>query len=718
MELTLDEVLQKGIEAHKTGQIQEAGRFYTSILKTHPNHPDANHNMGMLAVSVGKGQKALPFFKAALIAKPSVAQFWLSYVTALIKLGRIADAKAVFDEAKSKGAKGEAFDQLELDLNQRCQTVSLPEVAPLIQEAIDHREAGEFSLAIKLLVNSSNESSKSAELLSLLAHCYILDNDLASASIYLEKAKQIDPQNASVGWNDVRLLLKQKDVSHALVVARKVIERHPDDVEGMGVLGSCLRLCNEVDESLLYLDKAISLNPKYAEALINRGLIKLTQQDKLGALSDLEVAHKLKPYIKQIWDLVISLNIEFELFEQAVLFLAEMVKTAPKNEQRFVSLAFCHQSLGNLNAAIDNYKQGLKLNPDNAEVYVNMGVCLKNKGELKAALDCFKKALSIKPVYVEALINMGNALTDLGSFEQAVATFKQVLLLKPEYAEEYSLASFNIGLILLESGKHEEAAEYFKLSAFELSKHHLLKCLYLQDKRSLFYDQLDYFINQGEVHPMIGSLACRATLRYGMERPNLFCKEPLNYFLKTDLSGQYNFEERFIKTVRTILDETGISNRRQGLLTNGYQTSGDLFSIEPHLTKDIQKIIRLEVEKYLVRFKASGEGLITSWPTDYSLRGWIVAMKSGGKLRPHMHDTGWISGSIYIKVPSRSKADGGNLVICIEEEGLELEGISQRKSIDVVTGDLCLFPASLLHYTIPFDSEEERVVLAFDVVPN
>jgi hypothetical protein len=36
----------------------------------------------------------------------------------------------------------------------------------------------------------------------------------------------------------------------------------------------------------------------------------------------------------------------------------------------------------------------------------------------------------------------------------------------------------------------------------------------------------------------------------------------------------------------------------------------------------------------------------------------------------------------------------------------------------VVTGSLCLFPASLLHYTIPFESEEERVVLAFDVVPK
>ena len=117
MELTLDQALKKGIEAHKAGKAQEADRYYTAILKADPKHSDANHNMGVLAVGVGKVQEALPFFKAALEANPSVAQYWLSYIDALIKLDRIADAKAVFDQAKSNGAKGNVFDQIELQLN-------------------------------------------------------------------------------------------------------------------------------------------------------------------------------------------------------------------------------------------------------------------------------------------------------------------------------------------------------------------------------------------------------------------------------------------------------------------------------------------------------------------------------------------------------------------------------------------------------------------------
>ena len=67
-ELTIDQALQKGIQAHKDGQVQEADRLYTAILKAQPKHPDANHNMGVLAVGVGKVEQALPFFRTALEA--------------------------------------------------------------------------------------------------------------------------------------------------------------------------------------------------------------------------------------------------------------------------------------------------------------------------------------------------------------------------------------------------------------------------------------------------------------------------------------------------------------------------------------------------------------------------------------------------------------------------------------------------------------------------
>ena len=153
MEHTLEQALQKGIESHKAGNLQEADRYYTAILKANPKHPDANHNLGVLAVTVDKVEAALPFFKIALEANPNTAQYWLSYIDALIKLDRVTDAKAVFDQAKSKGAKGEAFDQIEKSLSQSFQKSPNKNIHEVVEKAIELREAGKYDKAINFLTN-------------------------------------------------------------------------------------------------------------------------------------------------------------------------------------------------------------------------------------------------------------------------------------------------------------------------------------------------------------------------------------------------------------------------------------------------------------------------------------------------------------------------------------------------------------------------------------
>ncbi|MCE2872065.1 MAG: 2OG-Fe(II) oxygenase family protein, partial [Oxalobacteraceae bacterium] len=131
------------------------------------------------------------------------------------------------------------------------------------------------------------------------------------------------------------------------------------------------------------------------------------------------------------------------------------------------------------------------------------------------------------------------------------------------------------------------------------------------------------------------------------------------------------------------------------------------------------KAIRLEIERYRINFESSQEGFIRKWPTEYSLHGWLISMKSGGELHPHIHNRGWLSGSIYINVPPKSNIDSGNLVVALgKDSDTTYPRLNSKKVLDVVTGNMVLFPASLMHYTIPFESEEERIVLAFDVVPK
>jgi tetratricopeptide (TPR) repeat protein len=66
---------------------------------------------------------------------------------------------------------------------------------------------------------------------------------------------------------------------------------------------------------------------------------------------------------------------------------------------------------GDVEAAIDSYKQALRIKPDYAEAYNNMGAALFDKGDLAASIESYEEALKIKPDYAEACASILSLLT-------------------------------------------------------------------------------------------------------------------------------------------------------------------------------------------------------------------------------------------------------------------------------------------------------------------
>ena len=514
MELTIEQALHRGVVAHKEGELKEAERIYRAILQFQPEHPDANHNLGIIAVSRNEIEEALPLFKTALKASPKMEQFWLSYIDALIKQKQFEGAKEAIRQAENQGVKREK----------------------------------------------------------------------------------------------------------------------------LGVLNAQVMV--EIDS-------------------------KVPSPMKLNSL--------LEHY--QAWR-----------YYDAELLAVSITKEFPDHQFSWKILGAIFGQIGRKSEALNANKKAVMLSPQDAEAHNNYGATLKELGRFDEAEAMLKQAVTLQIDFYEAHYNLGNTLQSLGRLDEAEDSYRQAIMFKPDYADAHDS---------------------------------LLKCLYLLGKQSRFFDELDHLINQDKTNAVIGSLTCRAALKYGEERPNPFCKDPLKYVVQTNLNTQIDFKKIVVEKSRIILDEDKISNRSQSLLVNGHQTSGNLFDIENDLTTEIQKAIRLEIEKYRINFKNSEEGLIKKWPTEYSLYGWLISMKSGGALRPHIHEQGWLSGSIYVNVPPKLEANSGNLVVALgEEQDATGTRKNSEQTIDVVTGDLVLFPASLTHYTIPFESEEERTVLAFDVVPS
>ena len=405
-------------------------------------------------------------------------------------------------------------------------------------------------------------------------------------------------------------------------------------------------------------------------------------------------------------------DIALELYNQ-------ILEINPDHQGVHNNLGVLFKELGEPQKAKDCYEKAIEIDPNYVTAYNNLGVIFKELGEPQKAKDCYEKAIKINPNDAKAYNNLGITFYNLGESQNAINCYEKAIEINPNFAEAHN----HLGLTYNELGENHKAIGCYE-KAIEINPNyteahnHLLKSLYQVNNQSILFKKLDSITKEGKMNAVIGSIFSRVEVKYGVKKENPFCNDPLNYVLKTDLIKKYDFKNIIVKCVNNILKDDFISNRAQNLLTNGYQTSGNLFANEDFNIKEIQKIIHIEIEKYRLHFKNSKEGFLKYWPTNYDLKGWLISMKKGGKLEAHMHDFGWLSGSIYVNVPQKLETDNGNLVVCIDENESMVVKNKIEKSIDVVTGSLCLFPSSLLHYTIPFEVEEERIVLAFDVIPD
>ena len=346
MELTLDQALQKGIEAHKAGKAQEADRYYTAILKAQPKHPDANHNMGILAITINKPEKALPFFKTALEANPNIAQYWLSYIDALIKLDRMADAKAVFDQAKSNGAKGDGFDKLE----QRLGASASPKAIT--------RDSGLPQDQLQTLMGLYNQG----------------------------EAQQVFEQ------------------------AQKLTKKYPEALALWNLMGASGVQIGQLDQAVLAFQNAINIKPDYATAYNNMGNALKDQGKHEEAIEAYSKALSIKPDFAEVYyNMGIALK-DYGKEEEAIEAYSKAINIQPDYAAAHFNMGLALKAQGKIQEAIEAYSKAISIDPNDPESYNNIGIALKDQGKEEEAIEAYNTALLIKPDYVEAKKNLVETL--------------------------------------------------------------------------------------------------------------------------------------------------------------------------------------------------------------------------------------------------------------------------------------------------------------------
>lgn len=486
-------------------------------------------------------------------------------------------------------------------------------------------------------------------------------------------------KNTAPSQAEIKILLElyQKGLyTQAEKIAQSLTKEFPKHQFSWKVLGVLLKHNGKVSESLAATQKAVALSPKDADVHLNLGIIL----KDLGRLNDAVISYKQAIAIK------------------------------PNYAEAYNNLGNTIQELGELDNAEESYRQAIALIPGFAEAYNNLGVVLEKLGRLGDAKSSYRQAISINPNYAEAHNNLGNTLQELGELNNAVESYRKAISLKPNYGNAHN----NLGNILRASKKYEEAIYHFDILKNDFATALSLECLYICGNYKEFYKRLNSLSELKDMNLRVAAVSSFASHQMKKSDPYPFCTNPLD-FIKINNLASYDYSNTLLDEIIKETDQYHVTWEARTTKL-GYQGPSDIFQNRSKIISHLERIIHKAIDAYYNAFKSENNVFIKSWPSKHKLEGWFNRLIKHGHHTSHIHQTGWLSGVIYLKTINSSINDEGAIEFSLHGYDLPiLDENYSRKIHRPKKGDIVLFPSSLFHRTIPFTSETERTTIAFDL---
>jgi tetratricopeptide (TPR) repeat protein len=138
---------------------------------------------------------------------------------------------------------------------------------------------------------------------------------------------------------------------------------------------------------------------------------------------------------------------------------------------------------GQIDEAIDQYQEALRLKPGYGLACNNLGVALGKKGQADKAIRYFREAVRLIPHYAEAHYDLGIALGRKGQIDEAIHQLQETIRLKPDHAQAHN----DLGTDFYRQGDTDDAIrlyqEAIRLKPDYAEAHYNLGIAFYQQRR-------------------------------------------------------------------------------------------------------------------------------------------------------------------------------------------------------------------------------------------
>lgn len=262
---------------------------------------------------------------------------------------------------------------------------------------------------------------------------YINIKNYEAALADVNRVLKLDSSKAGYLSAGVDVYFFTNQTRRANQLLTRLVELHPENVEGLLRLAQMKHYLRKYDEELSLLDRVLRIDVNNSQAYFMKGMAFKESGDTAKAVSSMQTAVEQDPDYYNAW-IQLGVIAASKKDPMAVQYYSNALKIQPQSQEAFYHLGMFYQNTQQYNPALETYSTLLQLNPNHFDAHFNLGYLhTVELNDPTKGMEYFNLCIKDNPKEPRGYYGMGYCYKEKGDIANAEAMFKKALEVDPKY---------------------------------------------------------------------------------------------------------------------------------------------------------------------------------------------------------------------------------------------------------------------------------------------